>query len=127
MILEAIYEILSADTAISSDVVDRIYPIVISQHASYPCLRIFSNARPTNEKSGVSQLDIYSLQVDVYGETMTEVEEIGANVRTALDRQTGSFGGETIDTITFESWADGYEEEKNMYRKIIDFNVRVKL
>ena len=128
----AIYGILSGDSTLTAllATTTSIYPDLAPQGAANPCI-VYSESTPefNDTKSGVSQLDVNLVQVDVYASTISARNNIGLRVRTLLDRYSGTTNGINIQSIqltyqfkTIEPMNDN--KDVKIYRQTFDFKVR---
>lgn len=119
-----IIKIIAANVAANALLAGRVYPSVILQDSAYPCAVVnVSNVRPNNTKTQASNLDIVSVQVDIYGVTPTSAGTVADAVRAALDYYSGTVtlnggGSETIRHIQFEREIQGFSETPELHRII---------
>lgn len=100
---KAIFYILSNHVGTAALVDARIYPDMATQKAAYPFIVYSVTAtRPTDTKDGSSVLDEVSVSVMCYASTYTASQDIAEQVRTALDRTTGTYSGVAVDSIRFD-------------------------
>jgi hypothetical protein len=101
---KAIYSLLSNAAGLTALVSTRIFPDMATQTSAYPFV-VYSieGQQPSDTKDGVSGLDIVQVAVMIYANTYTSAQDIGAQVRAALDRKSGSHGGVVIQSIRFEN------------------------
>lgn len=123
----AIYGILSTTTAVTSVVSTRIYPDAVPQNAAFPYVTFQEvTVQPTDTKDGASKLDICRIQVDCYSQAYDTTQNLGAAVRAALDRFSGTSGGETIDKIIFTNRSSGATDfELHVFWLSLDFDIRL--
>lgn len=128
----AIYGILSADSTLTAllSSTTSIYPEAAPQSAANPCI-VYSESTPefNDTKSGVSTLDVNLIQVDVYADTISTRNTIGARVRTVLDRYSGTVNSIKVQSVqlvyshkTIEPMND--PSDKKIYRQTFDFKLR---
>lgn len=121
-----IYSILSGNTGVTNLVNTKIYPQEAPQTAAFPYVvfQSISNT-PNNSKSGVSTMDRYRIQVTVCAKKQSEIDSIGAAIRSALDYvqqqtisstyvQLISYQGE-VDMFSYPSGQDGIFEKAQDY------------
>lgn len=127
-----IYGILSADGTLTAllATTTSIFPELAPQSAANPCI-VYSESTPefADTKSGVSGLDTNVIQVDVYANTISSRNTIGARVRTLLDRYSGTVNSINIQSIqlVYSFKTIEQENDKNnlkIYRQTFDFRVR---
>lgn len=125
MIGQAIYSILNGTTAIT-DVVTGIFPVVAKQGAAFPyIIHQQVTTLPTDQKDGGSPLDQVRYQIDTYAKTKASADGIAENIRTALDRYSGTAASVAIQSIKFLDQFDGaFEEELVVYRVTQEFQIR---
>ena len=108
--IRGVLNILLNDTNITALVGNRIYPLRGPQkpQLKWPFLTVTSGGRTdTSEtKDGSSGLDYINCMVTTYVKPSDgmydKAEQIAQTVRKALDRKTGTFDGETFQSIKFE-------------------------
>ena len=117
-----IYSLLSTNTGVTNLVGTKIYPIEAPQTIAFPYIvfQAISNM-PTNTKSGVSSMDKTRIQVTIVAKKQSEIDSIGAAVRSALDFiktpapiQIITYEGE-VDMFSYPSGQDGVFEKAQDY------------
>jgi len=105
-----LYGRLTADTAVSSLIGTRVYPLIAPMGATLP-LVIYQRTgvdRPRSLTGNVGN-PVVTLQLTSYGTSYTAVKSIARAVRLAVDNWTGTTAGVTIQRTTLTSEADGVE------------------
>jgi hypothetical protein len=123
----AIYGILSADSTLTGYLATTtsIYPEVAPQNASNPCIVYSESTGEYNDtKSGVSALDVSVIQVDVYADTISTRNTIGARIRTLLDRYSGTVNSIKVQSVQLVYSFKTYDQVSNAYRQTFDFKLR---
>ena len=119
MIYKAIKYILENNsafaTAISTDSDGdiKIYPIHPRKEVSLPfCVFNIIDLRGNPTKDYASQGDEVRVRVTIFDVDLDNMVSLSDKVRSALDgeKQGGTYNGEVIDTIDFESLNDGFNE-----------------
>ena len=113
---KAIYDILSNDSAVSTIVEDKIYPLYEPQTVDLPCITYQQlEPMPTKIKDGVSPLDEFTVQINSIATSYTSARDLADKVRTALDFKNGTYGGLNVQFIAYQSgtsnWNDGTKLE----------------
>tara|TARA_R110000868_G_scaffold23387_1_gene94409 strand:- start:9600 stop:9989 length:390 start_codon:yes stop_codon:yes gene_type:complete len=117
-----IYGLLSTNTGVTNLVSTKIYPIEAPQTIAFPYIvfQAISNM-PTNTKSGASTMDKTRIQVTIVAKKQSEIDSIGAAVRSALDFiktpapiQIITYEGE-VDMYSYPSGQDGIFEKAQDY------------
>ena len=122
-----IYKKLWNTSNIQSVVDTRIYPDVAPQGTDFPCL-VYSKTsiEPNDTKSGASTNDRINIQLDVYGTTYQQTETIGARVRAALDRYSGTLESITFQQVVFiDDSNEGKDEDRNIFRVRQQYQIRI--
>lgn len=121
---QAIYNILSNDTAVNSAVSGRIYPDRAEEDASFPYL-VYNmiGDTPLNQKSGGAAVDLVSFQITALAKNFDDTEDITDKVRSALESQTGSFAGHDVAGITFDSAQNLFDEDAYVHLGTTDFTL----
>lgn len=126
----AIYSILSGESDITDLVSTRIFPNVAPQTTVFPFIIYdVDGDSPTDTKQGVSELDINSVMVSCYSETYTQACDLALHIRTALDRlPEATYGTIKIQSSEYRGYNDIFDDkagDNGIYRKAIDFDIRV--
>ena len=123
-----IHKKLTTTSNIQSAVGTRIFPSVVPQGESFPCIVYNTTSiEPNDSKSGPSTEDRVNIQIDVYGSTYKQTNTIHERVRTALDRYRGTLEGTTFDYVFFIDYRDeGRDEQRDVFRLIQQYQIRVK-
>tara|TARA_B100001939_G_scaffold123694_1_gene107221 strand:+ start:4060 stop:5154 length:1095 start_codon:yes stop_codon:yes gene_type:complete len=126
---KAIYKILSDNIAVSSMVGTRISPNVMKQTSPFPFIVYdVSSAEPEGQKDSVALLDTVDVMVSAYCKTYSEASKLANYIRTALDRVNGVYNAVNIQAIDFDGYDDVFDDmsgSDGIYRKSLNFNVRV--
>ena len=125
----AIYEILSNNTDVAALVDTRIYPNVAKIKTIFPFIIYdVTGDAPDDTKDGVSTLDVNSIMVSGYSKTYSEAADLALKIRTALDRNSGTFTGVEIQSIQYQGYNDLFDDDsgdEGIYRKALDFKIRI--
>jgi hypothetical protein len=111
--INAVYNILSNNSALTAVVGSRINPLRLPQGSAFPAitLHVISNV-PHMSKSGPSKTDFARVQVDVYGTTYQSVYQTAELVRTALQIATpGTFNAVTVQVIEYDGEIEMVEDQ----------------
>jgi hypothetical protein len=111
--INAVYNILSNNSALTAVVGSRINPLRLPQGSAFPAitLHVISNV-PHMSKSGPSKTDFARVQVDVYGTTYQSVYQTAELVRTALQIATpGTFNAVTVQVIEYDGEIQMVEDQ----------------
>ena len=103
-----LFQRLTSQTAVSSLVGNRVYPMYAKQGEALPLI-IYQRTgveRPQSLAGNVGN-PVITLQLTTYGTSYTNVKQIARAVRLAVDGWTGTTAGVTIQRTTLESEADG--------------------
>jgi hypothetical protein len=114
---------LASATDITEITADRIYPVVLQQAETMPCLAWYiTSADPANSNDVPPSLNRYNFSVQVVARSYREVDELAAIVRDVLE----AYKTDAVSHIIFQTEADDYEPELECYIRVIDFQIRVK-
>jgi len=111
--INAVYNILSNNSALTAVVGSRINPLRLPQGSAFPAitLHVISNV-PHMSKSGPSKTDFARVQVDIYGTTYQSVYQTAELVRTALQIATpGTFNAVTVQVIEYDGEIEMVEDQ----------------
>lgn len=105
-----LYQRLTSQTAVSSLVGTRVYPILAPAGTPLP-LVVYQRTgvdRPQSLAGNVGN-PVVTLQLTTYGTSYTSVKNIARQVRLAIDGWTGTTAGVTIQRTTLTGEADGVD------------------
>lgn len=124
MIGKAIYGRLQSVSAVTALVSTRVYPDYSPQNATYPFLiyKIIGNL-PSDTKEGVSKLDTVQIAIEIYASTYDSANSIAEEVRTVLDRYSGTVETIVIDSIRFsgsQSFDMNFDEHIYVIEQVYD-------
>ena len=124
---DVIYNLLSNDTGVTDITSTRIYPFMAIEDIAYPYLvYTIESTDPTQTKCTTSALDVVSVNVEIYSETLSESEALKRNIRNLLDRYKGTVEGIEVQSISFRDEDGGYADEDRVYLDIQSYSCRLK-
>jgi hypothetical protein len=126
--INAIYNVLSNNSALTAVVGTNINPLRIVQGVPYPGITIRVTAvTPHPSKSGHSKTDWANVEVNIYATTYTQCVQIADLTRTALEVTTpGTFNGVytwEIEYMSESHLTDDNSEEYGVYQIIQDYSI----
>jgi hypothetical protein len=134
---KGIFNLLSNNGTISSNVGTRIMPDVVNSTATsarvlpYITYDIMS-VEPVGDKDitagGSALIDVFRVQVNIYSDTYGQLETLAAAVLATLNRYTGTANTIKIQSVDYLNQADDYEKDggnKGIYARGMDFNFRI--
>ena len=125
MISRAVYMLLTANSTLSGLVGTKIYPIRTPQTVSEPFLIYTLAAEPIDTKDGIATQELHDLQITFFSSNYETGQNIKAAVRSALDRKSGTYSSQKIQTIVFEDERDSYDNNASLYKFDIGFSIRL--
>jgi hypothetical protein len=105
-----LYQRLTSQTAVSSLIGSRVYPLIAPQGTPLPLI-VYQRTgveRPQSLAGNVGN-PLVTLQLTTYGTSYTSVKSIARAVRIAIDGWTGTTAGVTIQRSTLQTEADGVD------------------
>jgi hypothetical protein len=125
---KAIWHLLSNSAALAAEVGANIFPVTIPENTGFPAVAYaFDRIIPTKRKDGNSPLDAETLNVVAYSLDYAKAQAIGEAIRAALDGQTGTIAGDSIDRITFENQEDNtFEGQYSFFVLSQQYTIRNK-
>lgn len=129
MIGKVIYGILFNDANVNALVSDRIFPNVIRTAEVMPAIVYdVQNTKPSNTKNGASKLDVISVDITCMGESHSDVSDLAAKVKRAMDyNSTDEYGGINVQHIAFVDESGNYNDDwgqRGVYYNTLSFNIR---
>jgi hypothetical protein len=120
---KAIYSIL---TGASLSGGATVHPEVAPESTDFPFV-VYSiqNIQPTNQKDSTSTMDDSTLEVYIMSQNYGQCMTVGAECRTALDRNAGTFNGVEVQSIQFETAEIAYNEAQECYYIEQIYSVRI--
>jgi hypothetical protein len=105
-----LYARLTSQTAVSSLIGSRVYPLIAPQGTPLPLVVYQRTAveRPQSLAGNVGN-PVVTLQLTTYGTSYTSVKSIARAIRLAVDGWTGTTAGVTIQRSTLQTEADGVD------------------
>lgn len=107
----------------------RVFPGELPQGQNYPAIVVDQfDTEPFDTKSGVSAVDNETIKVFCYAETAVGAADLSQAVRTAIDGNSGTFNGYTLQHIRYlrnDSSSINLTNRKLFLREM-DFLVRIK-
>lgn len=121
----AIYDILVADGSVNGQVSGRVFMTKAPQETTVPFIVFRADLMEhTFTKSGASTLDTFSIEIDIYHNTIAEGETLGGYIRTALDAYTGTINSVAVDGCHIENEVQDFDvEEFPIWTQ--DYNLRI--
>lgn len=132
---DAIHAQLTGHSGTRALVGSRVYPLRLPQGTGasslpYPAVRYQVIGAPRSHVMGQDTGEVFArVQVDCYAETYRDAHLLSAQVRAALSRQSGTWGGVVIDSVFLEDERDmdeplvEWDGEQGVYRVMLDFIV----
>lgn len=124
LIGKAIYSILTGDTAVSSGVSTKIYPIFAPDETLVPFI-VYErkNINPTYTKDGLLNDDV-NVTINVVSDNYSECVSIANNVRNALEFKSGTFNGIYIYQSKFSGASEDFGVDG--FIQTLDFTIKCK-
>jgi hypothetical protein len=123
-----IYKLLSGNTDVTDIVSTNIFPTVVPQTIKADCISYI-----INDLQGADSKDVYNgyafcnTQINCFHSNPGTLADLTLKVRSALERQSGTFGTGTtvkIDNIFFGSIEDlGFDDDFKKFHKAVIFTV----
>lgn len=120
---------LKATSAVTTLVGTRIYSSRMPTGTALEAIRLAETGQSHDHLMGAdSGVIAERVQVDSYGNTVAEAKALGAAVKAALNRQSGTIGTITVQDIAIENEMDMYEEDASqegsrVYRVMQEYTV----
>lgn len=125
MVSQAVYNLLTANAALTALVGARIYPLRTPQAVQAPFLIYYLEDEPIDTKDGIATQELYTLQITAFATGYETIQSIRAAIKTALDRKYGTVVSNKIDTIVYNDSRDGYDDNAKLYKVDLSFDIRV--
>lgn len=122
---KCIYNILSNDSDVSGVISTKIYPSLAVEDVAYPYISYNQEGHEFSDaKDGKSQLDIISYDIEIYSETLSELNDLGIKVRNALDRYSGTVEGIEIQSVRYTNESYVYNDIDRVFNKTQTYSFR---
>lgn len=123
---DVLYNLLSNDSDVTDIVSTRIYPFMAIEDIAYPYIvYTIENTDPTQSKDCSGALDTFTVNVELYTETLSELEDLGNKTRTILNRNKGTIETLNVQSINFTAEDYGYADADRVYLKIQSYSIRI--
>ena len=121
---KATHGILTANTAITDVVGDRIYPEIAPQTAALP-LVIYSliSVDTKDSKTSYHDLGVYSVQVSIFGKQWDEVQDLKEAIRTSVERYRGTINDVGIHNAYFSNEQNVYVAAEEIHQTVQDYDI----
>lgn len=121
---DALYARLSTDAAVTALVSTRIYPVHAPQGATYPAV-VFTrlDTTATTALGTASRFFNSRFQFDAWAKTYESSKAIVTAIRESLDALDTTILGVRIWAIVYNTEVDIFEDETQLYRNAVDFDV----
>ena len=131
---KVIYDVLSTDSDVISLVGNnlsgdgkRIFPVRVSYQEALPLIIYnIDNIDPTDDKDGVSTLDVIDFTVTIYAGGYAEIALLSQHVRDALDGYSGTNNGIVVDRVSFQDATDTFDQDAEKPAVFHEYSARVK-
>lgn len=115
---EFLFTALTADATVGGLVVARVYPQKMPQSPTLPAITYSIVSRvPTDANTELVECRI---QLDCWASTYASSSALAVATLQALRFYRASDGGNTLLSIYDSNYIDGYEDEREIWRTIID-------
>jgi hypothetical protein len=124
---EAIYALITSFTAITTEVSDRVFPIIRTQGSDLPAITYRKVSSPRlYDQDGIAMVD-QNFDLHVYGKTYGKVEDIITLLEDNLSGASGTFGREIIEYVQIEEIGnDDFIDEEEIYTDSVEIRIRFK-
>lgn len=115
---EILFAALTADATVGGLVVARVYPQKMPQSPTLPAITYSIVSRvPTDANTEIFECRI---QLDCWASTYAGASALAVATLKALRFYRASAGGNTLLSIYDSNYIDGYEDEREIWRTIVD-------
>ena len=114
----SLYLELSTHADIQPLVGNRVYPVLLPQHPTYPAItyRRDDDARYSTIDGNQSQTIDASMVLDAWAETYAAAKGLADTIKAALQNLTGNMSGLTVNRVHMGGYVEVYETEVQAYR-----------
>lgn len=118
MIESGLYSFLSGNTNFSAVAGNRIYPVILPQNATFPCItyRIEGDERGFNFSDGQEGFVGASIQIDAWGESYKSAKALAEILRSELMNYSGLMGSVSVNRVFVDTPIDIYEDRVERFR-----------
>lgn len=123
-VAEALYARLTSFGGLSALVGSRIYPNIIPQNSTYPCI-IYGRvaAEHFHCMEGSSGLVAETYQIDIFATSKSSAEAIAEQVRLALQGYRGTSAGVAVNGVLLTDTRDDYSDVARLFNVSHDFKI----
>ena len=125
MISKAVYNILSTNAGVTALLGTKIYPVKTPQAVQAPFAVYLCTTEPVDTKDGVVTQEVVDCQITIFSGGYESAQSIKAAIRTALDRVSGTYKSNKIQTIIFVDDRDGLDEKSELFKVDMLFSIRL--
>jgi hypothetical protein len=132
--IQGIIRVLVDSTAVSSSVGDgsngrpKIFPVTAPKDTPAPYIAVFETARVPIRCKGTKATEYtFTANVAIYGKDYPDISKIADAVENAIDSKTGEHEGITFKDIRYETRQDGFDNESELFVKIVQVAGHIQL
>lgn len=124
MIGNSLYTLLSTHAPLAALVGTQIYPVQAPQGKKDPMV-IYGIVKQEGQhsKDRLSVEDWVEVEIQVYSKDYDQVHAISSEVRAALDGKKGTIASNAVSQISFMTYEDAWEEERESFAGISMYQV----
>jgi hypothetical protein len=124
MIEAGLYSLLTANAGLTALVGNRIYPVLVPEPPTYPCLSYQVVASHSTYTFEGKQLGSKLFQFDAWGTSFSDCKNILNALRNALDTYQGTLtDGTRVLCALSEQEIDQFEEDSRVYRSLAEYRI----
>ena len=124
---KAIYKLLKDSVSVGAICGDRIYPELAQQDAVTPFIvYTVTDTTPSGTKNATSKLDTARVELYCIADDYETGMSLGIEVRSALDRQSGTINGVEVQSIDFDTSDIQFEPDQRFYILEQTYDVRIQ-
>jgi len=127
MIGKVVHNALLQSSEVEALIGSRVFPVIIPQNQdTLPVITYqISNLNVIKSKSTASTFD-GDVELNLYAAEYSTIQDLTQKVINALDRSiaTNTIDSQTVNYFSFNSYSDGFEEDREVYMASLNFYVR---
>ena len=104
-----------------------VYPGRATQTAKAPFMVYHILAvDPADTKQAPSTVDTYRIQLNIYGEVLSDCDDLNAAIRAILDGYSGTVGAVKVDSARYIGEVDLFDDQAQYYCRSVDYKIRIR-
>lgn len=126
---KVLYNLLSNDATVSGLLSNRIFPVIVPQEALFPAIvytQVACTFKYTHRTSQqASKIETHLIQLDIFDKSYDVMIQAAEAAKNALEGYKGTLEGQEVRNILLDREREDFDQELQLFRKIIDITLTI--